>query len=142
GVAPHARVVYVDHDPVVSSHGRALLASGDSVAMVLADLRDTAAVLEHPEVRALIDLSRPLAVLCTSTLHFIPDEDGPHAIIAGYRDRLAPGSYLVITHGADIPEEDPDGDVASATSVYRRASAQLHARPLPEIQRFFDGFEL
>jgi S-adenosyl methyltransferase len=142
GVAPRARVVYVDHDPVVASHGRALLASGDRVAMILADLRETAAVLEHPEVRALIDLSRPLAVLCTSTLHFIPDEEGPHEVIAGYRDRLAAGSHLVITHGADIPEEDPRGDVASATGVYRRASAQLHARPLAEIQRFFDGFEL
>jgi hypothetical protein len=77
GVAPEAHVVYVDHDPVVASHGRALLASGDRVAVVLADLREAAAVLEHPEVRALLDLSRPVAVLCTSTLHFIPDEDAP-----------------------------------------------------------------
>jgi S-adenosyl methyltransferase len=142
GVAPQARVVYVDHDPVVASHGCALLASGDRVAMVLADLREPAAVLGHPEVRALIDLSSPLAVLCTSTLHFVPDEEGPHRIIAGYRDRLVPGSHLVITHGADIPEEDHDGAVASATSVYRRASAQLHARPPAEVRRFFDGFEM
>jgi hypothetical protein len=142
GVAPESRVVYVDHDPVVASHGQALLASGNQVAMVLADLRDVAAVLGHPEVRALLDLSRPVAVLCTSTLHFIPDEDGPHEIIAEYRDRMAPGSHLVITHAPDVPEEDPNGDVASATSVYRRASAQLSARPLPEILRFFDGFEL
>jgi hypothetical protein len=141
-VAPQARVVYVDNDPVVASHGRALLASGDRAAMAQADLREPDSVLGHSEVLALLDLSRPVGLLCTSTLHFIADEDGPHTIIAGYRDRLASGSYLVITHGPAIPEEDPEGVVDSATAVYSRASAQLHARPLPEILRFFDGFEL
>jgi O-methyltransferase involved in polyketide biosynthesis len=141
--APDARVVYVDHDPVVALHGQALLASRDQVAMVLADLREPSAVLDHPEVRRLIDRSRPVAVLCTSTLHFISDAENPHTIIAEYRDRLAPGSFLAITHASVVPpEEDPDGDVDRATSVYTRASAQLHARPVAEILRFFDGFEL
>lgn len=143
-VAPDARVVYVDNDPVVASHGRALLATrNQQVAMVLGDLREPAAILDHPETRALLELSRPVAVLCTSTLHFISDAEGPHEIIARYRDRLAPGSCLAITHGSCVPpEEDPDDDVNRATRVYSQASAQLHARPLPEILRFFDGFEL
>src|SRR4249919_874280 len=63
GVAPEARVVYVDIDPVVASHGRALLASGDEVGMVLGDLRDPASILRHPDVIRLLNLTRPLAVL-------------------------------------------------------------------------------
>ncbi len=140
GVAPEARVVYVDNDPVVASHGRALLADGDQVGMVLGDLRDPAGILGHPDVLGLLDLDRPLAVLCTSTLHFIADEAKPHAIIAEYRDHLAPGSYLVITHGT--VEEDPEGEGGKAADVYRQASSQLHVRPVPEVLRLFDGFEL
>ncbi len=139
-VAPGARVVYVDNDPVVASHGRALLASGGQVGMVLGDLRDPAGILRHPDVLALLDLAQPVAVLCTSTLHFIADEAQPHAIIAEYRDRMAPGSYLAISHGT--LEEDPRGEGGKAETVYRQASSQLHVRPLPEVRRFFDGFEL
>src|SRR6266851_9400091 len=69
-VAPGARVVYVDNDPVVASHGRALLASGDQVGMVLGDLRNPANIMQDPGVTGLIDLTQPVAVLCTSTLHF------------------------------------------------------------------------
>ncbi|MGO8890559.1 MAG: SAM-dependent methyltransferase [Streptosporangiaceae bacterium] len=67
GVAPDARVIYVDNDFVVASHGRALLASGDQVGMVLGDLRDPASILRHSDVLGLLDLARPVAVLCTST---------------------------------------------------------------------------
>jgi SAM-dependent methyltransferase len=140
GVAPETRVVYVDIDPVVASHGRALLASGDQVGMVLGDLRDPASILHHPDVTRLLDLTRPAAVLCTSTLHFIADEADPHKVIAEYRDHLAPGSCLAISHGT--LEEDPEGEGGKAEGVYRQASSQLHVRPLPEVLRFFDGFEL
>jgi hypothetical protein len=140
GVAPDVRVVYVDNDPVVASHGRALLFTRDRVAMVLADLRDPASVWQHPDVADLLDWTRPIAVLCTSTLHFVADEDEPHQIIAQYRDRMAPGSYLAITHGT--MEEDPAGERDKAAGVYRRASSQLHVRPLADVRRFFDGFQL
>jgi hypothetical protein len=140
GVGPDVRVVYVDNDPVVASHGRALLVSRDRVAMVLADLRDPASVRQHPDVAGLLDWNQPIAVLCTSTLHFVADEDGPHQIIAAYRDYLAPGSYLAITHGT--MEEDPAGERDKAAGVYRQASSQLHVRPLADVRRFFDGFEL
>jgi len=142
-IAPDARVVYVDNDPVVWSHGQALLAHGDRVAMVRADLREPARVLEHPDVLARLDLDRPVAVLCASVLHFVADEEKPYQIIAQYRDRLAPGSYLAISHGTTgTAEDDPDDVVSGVTSVYRQASAQLHVRPLAGIQRFFDGFEM
>src|SRR5260370_38916771 len=94
GVAPDVRVVYVDNDPVVASHGRALLASRGHVAMVFADLREPASVLQHADLLGLLDLAQPIAALCTSTLHFLADEDEPHQRIARYRDRMAPGSYL------------------------------------------------
>ncbi len=140
GVAPDTRVVYVDNDPVVASHGRALLASGDQVGMVFGDLRDPASILRAPDVLALLDRAEPLAVLCTSTLHFIADEAEPHRIIAEYRDHLAPGSYLAISHGT--LEDGPTGEGEKAEGVYRQASSQLHVRPLPDVLRFFDGFEL
>jgi SAM-dependent methyltransferase len=142
-IAPDARVVYVDYDPVVFTHGQALLARGDGVAMVCADLRAPADVLDEPEVDRLLDLTQPVGVVCGAVLHFVPDEDEPHRIIAEYRDRLAPGSCLVISHGPSATEEeDPTGIAGSVTSVYRQASAQLHVRSLPEIRRFFDGFDL
>jgi SAM-dependent methyltransferase len=142
-IVPDALVVYVDNDPVVCSHGRALLGPGDGVAVVLGDLRRPAEILRHPEVTGLLDFSQPVAVLCAAVLHFVPDQEKPHEIIAAYRDRLVPGSYLVITHGTSgTPEEDPDRYVESVTNVYQHASANLHVRSLPEIERFFDGFEL
>jgi hypothetical protein len=140
GVAPEARVVYVDNDPMVASHGRALLASGDQVGMVFGDLRDPASILHHPAVLDLLDLTRPIAVLCTSTLHFIADEAEPRKIIAEYRDHMTRGSYLAVSHGT--LEEDAAGEVEVAVGVYRQASSQLHIRRLPEVLRFFDGFEL
>ena len=92
----------------------------------------------------MLDFSRPVGVLCASVLHFVAEEEKPHEIIAAYRDHLMPGSYLTITHGTLGPtlNEDPFGDVEAARSVYQHASAHLHVRPLPEIERFFDGFEL
>jgi S-adenosyl methyltransferase len=142
-IAPDSHVVYIDNDPVVWSHGQALLAHGDRVAMVHADLREPAAVLGHPDLLALIDLARPVAVVCASVLHFVADSAEPFRIIAEYRDRMAPGSYLAISHGdAGNAENDPNNVADGVTNVYRQASAQMHLRSLPQIQRFFDGFDL
>ena len=142
-IAPDARVAYIDNDPVVWSHGQALLAHGGQVAMVRADLREPGAVLRHPEVLALLDLARPVAVVCASVLHFVAGEEDPYRIIAAYRDHMAPGSFLAISHGTTGTAEDDPNDVAgSVTSVYRQASAQLHLRSLAGIRRFFDGFDL
>jgi len=143
-IAPDARVVYVDNDPVACSHGQALLGPRDRVGFVLGDLRRPAEILQHPDVLARIDFSRPVGVLCACALHFVPEEEKPHQIIAGYRDHLAPGSCLAITHGiaAAAPEDDPDGLVERVTEVYRNASAQIHVRPVKDIERFFDGLEI
>jgi hypothetical protein len=143
-VAPDARVVYVDHDPVVCSHSQALLGPRARIGVVLGDICRPAEILRHPELLSKLDLSEPVGVLCACVLHFVPDEAKPHEIVAEYRDYLVPGSYLAITHGivAPTPEDDPEGAVQSVTNVYAHASAQMHVRSLPEIERFFDGFEL
>lgn len=140
-IAPDARVVYVDYDPVVWSHGQALLVHDEGAAIVQADLTKPDDVLGSPEVSRLLDFTKPVALLCTAALHFISDDDGAHEAIAGYRDRLAPGGYLAITHGSE-EGYDPNDDNEAASSVFSRSSAQLHPRTLPEILRFFVGLEI
>jgi len=141
--APDTRVVYVDYDPVVAVHGNALLASGSDVVALHADLTEPSSILEHPDLLRVLDLSRPVGLICAASLHFVPDEADPWGIIAQYRDRLSSGSYLAITHAPSrVPGEDPELDEENATKVFRQTSALLHMRTLAEIQRFFDGFEL
>ena len=81
-----------------------------------------------------------MAVLCTGTLHFISDEAEPGAILAGYRDRLATGSYLAISHA--IQTDELAKERREAEAVYRQASSQLKVRPQADVLRFFDSFEL
>jgi S-adenosyl methyltransferase len=92
---PH--VVYVDNDPVVVAHARALL-STPRTAAVRGDLTRPEEILRAPEVRRLIDFGRPVAILVVATLHFIPDEADPAGAMARLRDAMAPGSYLVLSH--------------------------------------------
>lgn len=139
-VAPDARVVYVDNDPVVCSHGRALL-SGEGTGMVEADLRQPAQIIDNPQTRLLIDFDEPVGLLMTAVLHFVPDDDDPHAIVASFREAMAPGSGLVISHGT--LETSPDDErVRTHTEVYRQASAELTLRPVESVRALFDGFEL
>jgi hypothetical protein len=96
-------VVYVDNDAMVVTHGRALLA-GDNTVAIKADLREPDVVLGDPEVRELIDFDRPIALLLVAILHFLPDEEDPFGIVARFRDALPTGSYVAISHGTrDIP---------------------------------------
>jgi hypothetical protein len=137
---PAARVVYVDSDPVVLSHSRALLASNDVTTVIQADMRTPSDVLNHPELRALIDLTQPVAVLMLAVLHFVSDAEDPHTAIAAYRSAMAHGSYLALSLGT-VDGVDPNKIVA-AQKIYSTASAQLTYRDRPEIERLFDGFDL
>ncbi len=138
-VAADARVVYVDHDPVVHAHADALLADHTTTIAVLADLREPDAILSHPEVQRVLDLTRPVAVLLVAVVHFINDAEDPAGIIARLRDAIAPASFLVLSHAtADF---HPD-QAAKVTKVYRQASAPLVPRTGTQIQRFFEGFDL
>lgn len=93
---PGAHVVYVDNDPIVLAHGRALLEENDNTAVVQADFRDVEGIFANPEVERLIDLDRPVAALFVSVLHCIPDEDDPADVIRRTAERLPSGSFLVI----------------------------------------------
>ena len=95
-VRPEARVAYVDIDPVVLSHARALLATGDGVAAVDADLRDPAAVLGHQDLRAVINPGQPVCVILGAVSHFL-DPQAARAVTAGYASLMAPGSCLILS---------------------------------------------
>ena len=137
--APESRVVYVDHDPVVIAHARALLTSSaeGATGYVQADLRDTGTILA--EAAPTLDLSRPVAVLLLAVLHFIPDGDDPYALVKQLMDATSPGSYLAIAHGAS---DITPARVAEAARRYNAKSAEpLTLRSLEQVSRFFDGME-
>jgi S-adenosyl methyltransferase len=138
-VAADARVVYVDHDLVVHVHANALLADNTSTVAVLADLREPEAILGHPEVRRLLDFTRPVAVLLVAVLHFLTDAEDPAGIVARLRDAMVPGSYLVLSHATGDFHPQVGAKVAE---VYQQASAPLVLRSRSQIERFFDGFDL
>ena len=127
-VNPEARVAYVDYDPVVVSHARALLARPDSSVAVRGDLREPAALLEDPVIRNHLDFSRPVAVILVAVLHFISDDDDPAGIIATIRDALAPGSYLVISHVVRGRVRTGSG-ADRALEIYGRASQRAYPAP-------------
>ncbi|KWX09492.1 hypothetical protein TR74_09270 [Carbonactinospora thermoautotrophica] len=138
-LVPDTRVVYVDIDPIVLAHGRAILANNEHTTVITADMRRPAEVLDHPETKRLIDFSQPVGVLLIAMVHFISDEERPQ--IMGYlRDALPSGSYLAATHitGDGKPAEA----VQQIRSVYETTSTPLFFRTHAEVARFFEGFEL
>jgi hypothetical protein len=139
-VRPDARVVYVDNDPVVQAHARALLATDKSTAVIGEDLRQPERILAHPTVQQMIDFSQPVAVMFVSVLHFITDDENPWGIVSTMTEPLAPGSYLALSHG-DL-DGPPADRVADMQERYKNASAPMAFRHRDEITRFFDGFEL
>jgi SAM-dependent methyltransferase len=143
--SPQARVVYVDIDPVVVSHARALLTDRQTEA-VRADLCRPEQILASPEVRRLIDFSQPAAVLILSVLHAIPAQADPLSAVARLRDALAPGSFLVISH-ADVSPAHAVGtqrlsEAARELVDSNQAMADVPARTGDEIAAFFGDFTL
>ncbi|MFE3449013.1 SAM-dependent methyltransferase [Nonomuraea sp. NPDC059194] len=138
-LAPETRVVYIDRDPVVCAHGRALLAEPERVAMVQGDAARPSEILSHPEVTKLLDFEQPVAVLMMFILHLVPDSDDPQGFVAAYREALAPGSYLALSHvGSDAAPER----VAQVSKLYGQANAPFCPRTGTEIGRFFGDLEL
>lgn len=140
-VIPDARVAYVDHDPVVLAYGNALFATDDGVIVINADIRQPAAVLGDPRLQELIDFSEPFAVLLLALMHFISDEEHPDQLVAGYRDRLPPGGYLVISVGSSEGSLS-GGDDEKLAEVYRRAGTPIVGRSPAEVMAWFEGCEL
>ncbi|MHA6763739.1 SAM-dependent methyltransferase [Streptacidiphilus sp. PAMC 29251] len=144
-VNPQARVAYVDNDPIVLTHARALMAGTGHGAthVVQADLREPGKILTDPVVQKVIDYDEPVALVLAAILHFIPDSDDPHAIVGELLAPLAPGSLLILSHGSwDAEGEDFSGRAEQLKGPYSKASAQLHLRSRSEIGELFAGVEL
>ena len=140
GLAPRAKIVYVDNDPLVLVHAKALLTScpEGATAYIEADLRDPDTILH--EAAKTLDFTQPIGLMMLGVLGHIPDSDNPHAIVRRLLGSLPSGSYLVIDDGADLDEayvgavEDFSQNPDSASPYYPRSREQ--------ITRFFDGLEL
>ncbi|WP_181785335.1 SAM-dependent methyltransferase [Streptomyces phytophilus] len=143
GIQPRARVVYVDNDPVVMAHARALLTGTGqgSVGYVRADLRKPQRILDSAPVRAL-DQTRPVALSLIAILHFLRDDVRPHDAVATLIDALPAGSYLIVSHVTnDLVSEAGPVSMEAAADLYRNHGIQAQARDAEEIRGFFDGLE-
>ena len=137
--APDARVVYVDVDPVAVAHGRVLLAGNDRAAVVQADLREPERILDSRQAGRLLDLDAPVGLLMVAILHVIPDADDPARLVARFRDAVAVGSYLAISH---LTADSRPKETARVQEISRRTPTRLTMRSHEQISRFFAGFEL
>jgi SAM-dependent methyltransferase len=137
---PQARIVYVDRDPMVSTHSTALMA-GTNVVALAADLRHPQQMLENPEVRKLIDFDQPVAIMFICMLHCLWDEEDPWGVVRQFRDAVVPGSYLALSHLTN--ESNPE----AAQRLFQLTQdlhwdAPLVPRSAADIARMFDGFTL
>ena len=137
-VEPDSRVVYVDNDPIVLAHSRNLLHGNDHATVIQHDLREATAILGDPQLREMLDLSQPVAVLLVAVLHFMPDTDDPLGVVRELMAPLPPGSHLVITHFT--ADSYAQADVAA--QEYDSATSTLHSRHRSQVAEFFDGYEL
>ncbi|HTT54627.1 MAG TPA: SAM-dependent methyltransferase [Streptosporangiaceae bacterium] len=139
-VAPEARIVYVDIDPLVSTHAAALMA-GPNVVTLRGDLREPEQVLGDPQVRELFDFGQPVGIMFMCVLHCLWDREDPWAVVRQFRDAVGPGSYLALSHMTD--EAHPE----AADGLFRMTqdlhwNTPLISRSRAGIARFFDGFTL
>lgn len=136
---PAARVAYVDIDPVAVAHSRTILQGATNATCIQGDLRDPAAVCATPAVRAVIDFTRPVAVILNAVLHFIPGDDLAAGIVDSYLSAVPPGSYLVILHHTS---ESVRADEARAREIYSSAVQPLIPRSRAQITALFDGTQI
>jgi len=140
-LAPEARIVYADNDPIVLRYAQALLRSTPEgrTAYLHADATDPDSILDHPELREVLDLSRPVALSLNALLHYVGDDRKPHETVARLVDALAPGSYLTLTHCT--PDFDPETWERLSRLSMSGSAASARARTREEILRFFEGLE-
>ena len=145
-IAPDSRVVYVDNDPIVLAHAKRLLtATPGATAYIHADVREPAAILNHPDLRATLDLSRPVALMVVAVMHFVQDADDPYGCIETLAGALAPGSYLAMSHGTTefLPaEQRAKLELWLEQEERTRNRDPLRPRTGVEFARFFEGMEL
>jgi hypothetical protein len=140
-IVPEARVVYLDNDPIVLAHARALLAGSPegATAYLDADLREPDKILQDPDLLRTLDLSQPVALMLVAILMFFRDAEGPYGIVARLLEALPSGSYLALTHPtADFNPEAMSGAVAAA----EQSGITLVPRSRAEVEAFFAGLDM
>jgi hypothetical protein len=143
-VDPAVRVVYVDNDPMVLVHGRALLARQQTTTVIEADIRAPETILDHPVVRSRLDFTEPVGLLLLSILHHVHDGEDPGGIAATLRAALPSGSYLAIMHFWDPVEEHPriSTKVHEAEKLFNETMGTGRWRRRDEIEAYFGDFEI
>jgi SAM-dependent methyltransferase len=139
-VAPGSRVVYVDNDPIVLAHARALLTSGPqgATSYLDADLRDAERVLAA--ATEVLDFSRPVALMLMAILQHVDNAENPSGIVATLVDALPPGSYLALSHPAADIEAEKQGQLAERLN--QTMAEKVTMRDRAQVAQFFDGLEL
>jgi hypothetical protein len=141
-IDPGTHVVYVDNDPMVLVHGRALLEQDERTTVIHADMRETDLIFDHPDTRRLIDFSQPVAVLFNSVFHCIPDSetDGPPAVVRRVADRLAPGSFMVM---CQLVSEDAEVREFVTDFMDRATQGRWgRVRQEKDVAALFDGMDI
>jgi hypothetical protein len=136
-IAPATRVVYVDKDPIVLAHGRALLDNNHTTTVIQADAADPASILDSEVTREFIDVEDPFAVLMVGLLHWMPDEQDPAGVTRVFKDAMPAGSYLAATV---LLDDDP-----IASEIQRQLTEKLGVgwlRPWEEHLRYFRGLSM
>ncbi|MEZ0069644.1 O-methyltransferase involved in polyketide biosynthesis [Streptacidiphilus sp. MAP12-20] len=140
-IDPETRVVYVDNDPAVLAHARALLADNKQTVVTGGDLRHPAELLADPVLRDHIDLDQPVGLLLCGILHYILDDEDPYAVVRTLVDALPSGSYVFVHHlitaGPDV-----DADVAEAEAALRQGVGRGQFRSHDQVAAFLDGLDL
>jgi trans-aconitate methyltransferase len=141
-VAPTSRIVYVDNDPLVLTHARALLTSSDegATAYIEADIREPDTILHSAILREVLDLTQPVAVMLIAVLHFIQDDNAVNSIVQRLTDALPSGGFLAVTHTTwDLLAPEVLAQVRAMTDADR---VDAWPRTRDQIQGFFDGLDL
>jgi O-methyltransferase involved in polyketide biosynthesis len=140
-VAPESRVVYVDNEPTVLAHARALLADNPQTVVVDADLRDPAALLADADLNRLIDFGRPVGLILVGILYFLTEVDRPLEVVRTLREAMPSGSYLAMTH---VVADDRQNELGQAQELYRSFTKQTGSgmRTREEVTAFYDGLDV
>jgi SAM-dependent methyltransferase len=142
-LVPGTRVVYVDYEPDTVDVSRSILAGNPDATCILGDVRDPDGTFGNPEVGELLDLREPIGLLMIAVLHFLPDTDETARLVRRYVDRMAPGSYLAISHGTLAPGARVRDLQGEFNKVYNHTvSENAYPRTGPEIERLFAGTAL
>lgn len=133
------QVLYVDNEPLTVAHSKPLLANEPGTAIIQADCREPQSILQAPETGELLDLRNPVALLMSAVLHFVADVDDPQGLVATYRNALAPGSYLVLSH---VTDSVSPVEMRVLQELYAHSADPITARSIDWIDALFGDFEL